>query len=329
MSYISRKRSYHLIQSNSIGILSSIAIHTLILGIVLPNINLFGDRTRADNSRMVKITQLNPTQLSRLPNFNPDPIAPSQPIKPKSSRQKSLTSIYPDLSKLEVKINQKSNFNSRSGLSNINITPLPLLVSAANKLPPPPPVIPSVKSLNPLRSTPSQHINQKPVKQVKIAPTPVSQSNSAAMDYPLTQSEIRDFRQRILQAKIRDRVNLITKDPTNTTEGEALQNYITWLLKIQQTEPETITISGTYPRDICARKLETTVIYGVSVNKIGQAIDLHLIKSSGYQIFDRQAEQEINSQTFKPQTDDNPTAYKISLNFQHSDRVCPGSIVSS
>ncbi len=325
MSYISRNRSYQLIQANSIAVLSSIAFHFILLGVILPQINLFAARTSSEDLRKVKITRLNPIESTRLPNFNPEPIAPSEPIKPQSPSRGSITSIYPDLSNFETKINLESDFNnSRSGLSNIKIAPLPIPVSRIERIPPPPPVIPPIKAQKPPRPTPSQ----KPVTRAKIDPIPTPRTKPETIEYPLSQAEIRDFRQRILQAKIRDRVDLITKNPTNTTNKEALQNYITWLLKIGRTDPEKMTISGTYPQDICARKLETTVVYGVFVNEVGKAIDLHLIKSSGYKIFDRQAETEIKSQTFKQPTD-RPTAYQVDLNFKHSDRVCPALRISS
>ncbi len=325
-SYISSKRSYQLLQPNSIGVLSSIAIHTLILGIVLPNINIFGARSNSGDSRTVKITQLHERELIRLPNFNRNPIALTNPIKPKFRQPKSLTSIYPDLNQLESKIIKQSNLNSQSRLNYIKLSPLPIPIAPQNKIPPPPPVIPAVKSLNQPRSISASPKIEKPAIEAKIDLAPPSDRPS--MEYPLSQSEIMDFRQRLLQAKIRDRVNLIKKDPANTTNQEALQNYISWLIKVERENPETITISGTYPQDICARKLATTVVYGVYVNEIGKAIDLHLIKSSGYKIFDRQAEKEIMSQTFKHKID-KPTAYRVDLHFKPSDRVCPGLTVSS
>ena len=325
MSYISRKQSYRLIQSNNIAVLSSIAIHVLILGMVLPNLNFASDIEKSDDSRTVKIRQLNELELRRLPNFKPDPIELPNSIKPNSPpAEKSLTSIYPDLNQLESKLLDKSNFNSRQSGSNLTVSPLPIpaLPANSNRLPPPPPAVPSIISLTkPLQSRLPQPVIEQPKTQAKVNSPRVTSPQS--LEYPLSQTEIADFRQRLLQAKMQERVRSIKKDLTNTTDREALRNYLSWLVKVKKVEPEKLALAGTYPQDICARQLTATVIYGVSVNESGEASDIYLIKSSGYQIFDSQAKQDINSQTLKPEK-----IYRIDLNFKPNQRICSDLSVS-
>lgn len=340
--YIPSQKSYHLFQPNSIAVLSSIAIHAVVLGIALPNANFVSDRAVKNNPQTVKITQLTPEELDRLPVLDPSENNAIEPLQSNPSSEvvkpKSITSIYPDLAKLDPQIKERSNSNSLTGLNNIKIPALPPPPPTRIVIPSsPPPVIPQqkqenvprVRTFNNPAPQPNNLPNSQPKQQTKIAnPQQLTQPEDT-YTAPFSQEENTRIRQRFLQENIRQKAALITKHSENTTDEEAQKNYVTWTVKIQQEAPETRTIVGNYPQDICVRKIAAaTVVYGISFDKDGKPFSLHLIKSSGYKIFDLQAEKDINSQTFQYQSD-RPNFYRVDVNFEHNNKVCPGLGLSS
>lgn len=319
--YIARKNLLQLFPPNGIEILSSIAIHALILGVVLPNSNIFGSPTLKNDLQTVKITQLNEIELTRLPNLDPPKKEDLDRLHSSNYQQpEAITSLEPDSVKIEEN-------KSLTGLNQIKIDSL---------LPPPPPTkinIPSVLP-QPVQTEPTT-IPAPNINPVKPVPQPKKQAivnprstQKKTLEYPLSQTEIRDFRHRILQAKMQGRVRTIAKNNVNTSNEEARKNYITWLAKIQQEKPEELIISGTYPRDICIRKIAATVVYGIVVNAAGKASDPHLIKSSGYKIFDLQAERDLNEKTFEYYPD-RANAYQVNVNFKYDSKICPSLALPS
>lgn len=337
--YIPSQKSYQLLYSNNLAVLSSIAIHVLVLGVVLPNTNFFGDRSFKKPLETVKVTQLTPAELNRLPILDRSENIDTLESDLDSNYQKpqDITSIYPNLPEFEPKITKHSHSSSLSGLNDVNIdallpAPPPLKIPTTSA---PPPFnferqekVDRVKTFEKIESQPIITSNSQPKQPTKTETTQQQIQQEERSENPFTQEENRYIRRRLLQHEIQKKAALMTKDNTNTTDEEALKNYVTWLSKIQKDKAVLTKISGTYPRDICIRKIAATVVYGVSVNSEGKAIDSHLIKSSGYKIFDIQAEEDINSQTFTAQNS-LTKAYRVNVNFEPSNKVCPGLSLSN
>jgi TonB family protein len=122
------------------------------------------------------------------------------------------------------------------------------------------------------------------------------------------------------RAEIQQRMAALKLDTANTSDEEANNNYLNWLLSINQLEPENISIKGQYPKDACLQKLEGSTTYGVMVNAQGEATNLQLIKSSGYPIFNQNARHEISFHNF-PKNVAKP--YLVKVDFTYNENRCP------
>ncbi|MGQ4646175.1 TonB family protein [Lyngbya aestuarii] len=132
-----------------------------------------------------------------------------------------------------------------------------------------------------------------------------------------------------LSEELRQRRNSIRADGTNTSNDEARKNYVAWLDSVNQKQPEVnqattepISLTGTYPRDACVRKLQGTSVYGVSVDSNGKVTDSQLIRSSGYQIFNDQARADIKGRSFANPTG-KPKLYRVNVQFAYNPQTCP------
>ena len=332
MSYASIVRNLpsKLLQPNSIAVFASISIHAFLLGVALPRVAIFSQQEKQTTKPSVTLTELSPTEQTRLPEFfrsstdtppfpqTPLPQTPLLETSPfnqsLSSRLKplplphssSITSFFPDLSSVPL---------TRTPTSTIY---WPIQPQNSSELPslPPPPLIPIPRESiddRQLEPTPQESVNEKPEE---IA------ANSAIDSTPSSNSKLNAVRQQNLLAAVRQRSDRLKYDPTNTSNEEALKNYVDWLVVVKQLEPEQLAIAGTYSQDACIRKLEGTSIYGVLVDVGGKASDLHLIKSSGYPLLNQQAQEEIQSRSFDNQAD-RPKAYRVDVSFQYSQEICP------
>lgn len=120
----------------------------------------------------------------------------------------------------------------------------------------------------------------------------------------------------------------LEKNPENTTDEEARKNYIEWVARVENVNPEKITIAGRYPTDACMRKLEGTTTYGVTVNPSGNVISSKLIKSSGYALFNEQALRQISTRQFPNNTGGN-LPFHVDVNFRYDTNVCPSLTINN
>ena len=129
-------------------------------------------------------------------------------------------------------------------------------------------------------------------------------------------------KEQAIVADIRARREEIRKDESNTTEEQARKNYVSWVAAVEQVNPEQITITGTYPKDACLKKLQGTTVYGVLVDTSGKVIDWNLIQSAGYPIFNEQAKKDIQSKGLSNQTG-NSKPYRVDVKFGYNEETCP------
>ncbi|MDV2999306.1 MAG: hypothetical protein N5P05_000912 [Chroococcopsis gigantea SAG 12.99] len=132
--------------SQSLAILVSLALHSLLLLVVLPNLaTLSGKNDHPEDIRDVKLIELNPVEQSRLPTLNPATI----PELPSNSNIPPISSSRNDLSSLPP----LADINSPPSLSTLpSLPPLPSLPSL--------PALPSVGVYSPpVASLPSSRGN--------------------------------------------------------------------------------------------------------------------------------------------------------------------------
>ena len=343
-----------LLQPSSIAALTSVGIHAL-LGVASPNLPVF-QQGEQPTWRSVELIQLNSAELTRLPDFAQSkqnvPPFPNTPLSnlniPRSSSQllplpKSSSSTTNSQLFLSPSSRNKSFRNNGVVTSTFPNLPTPQVINRQfvnnssnsitqpNNLPPPPPseqfsystgIIPNgVLPYIP----PSQDFESGSESESKPQDTPPS---SSPPNPPISEAQ----RFQALVADIRNRQRRIQENKANTTDEEALRNYVHWLEQvkqkiIEQENPQELTITGIYPRDACLKKISGTSIYGILVNNEGTVTNFYLIKSSGYPIFNERAVEDIRNRNFDNQTNQ-PKAYRINVNFQYESKVCPALTLS-
>ena len=92
-------------------------------------------------------------------------------------------------------------------------------------------------------------------------------------------------------------------------------------MRVQKLETEQLNINGTYPQDACLKKLEGTNVYGVLVDTKGKAIQIKLIKGSGYRVFNEHGVEAIFAKTFNNNTQQ-PLPYLVRVKFIYNSDVC-------
>jgi TonB family protein len=129
-----------------------------------------------------------------------------------------------------------------------------------------------------------------------------------------------------LVAEIKERRHLLMEDSTNTTPIEANRNWLTWVEAVRDVNPQSKSLTATYPKDACLKKLEGTAVYGVLVNSDGAIADVELIQSSGYGVFNEQAQETINKHTFGEFSQ--PTPFQVTVSFSYDSETCPSLSVA-
>jgi Gram-negative bacterial TonB protein C-terminal len=126
--------------------------------------------------------------------------------------------------------------------------------------------------------------------------------------------------QEIARNDSQQRAAALEKNTANTSDQEANKNYLRWLMTINNVQPENLTIKGKYPKDACLQKLEGNTTYGVLVNTKGEPTQLNLIKSSGYPLFNQNAQIDISFHNFPKDT---PKPYLVKVEYSYSTNLCP------
>jgi outer membrane biosynthesis protein TonB len=334
MSYDSKlnnNRSSQLISSTQIAIAISFLLHFLLFKYGFPILSL-SDKT-AQGKLNVPIIELSPQEQSRLPDLSPIPDIPevNTYFPPSQSPLFGLPqsfpidpSQFPDLPPIplpppppEFTLPPFPSFPS----GDINLPPLE---DTSVPLPPPPTQGDGVKKPeNPVAATKPQ-----PVKPVETKPIVKNPQPSTPTTPKLSPQQIAAVRQQKLNQGVRQLGQSLQKKDNNSTNEEARKNYVSWVNQVKNAKPENLVIQGIYPRDACIRRLEGKSFYGVLVNAQGQVIDLQLLKSATYPIFNIQASKDINSRSFANKTG-KPKPYQVEVDFKYNAQICPSLTLPS
>ena len=134
---------------------------------------------------------------------------------------------------------------------------------------------------------------------------------------------VEEQRQQQLVAEILERREQLQAEKTETTNEEARKNFLSWSSAVEAgLTPEELSLSGTYPKDACIKKLEGTSVYGILIDAQGKVTNRELIKSSGYPLFNERALETIKTSSFTNKTG-NSKPYLVRVNFDYNPEVCP------
>ncbi|MEM6611687.1 MAG: energy transducer TonB [Cyanobacteria bacterium P01_C01_bin.72] len=345
MSYESKldNQSAKLINPAQLCLLLSVGLHLLILKFGLPSIKFNNDAGRGE----VAVIELNPEQQARLPDLYPQLETPDLPV---------LELPQPDLSApaapFAIPPNLIPGIVDPSTLPPLIIPPPPIFDFPA--LPPITDItLPPVGDLSELPLPPAINPLDFKVEPIKLPPdfgkVPEQPSDTAEVNSPDTPQTIAakpeqleqppeaippDTPEKIAARKVatsQERIAQLRQSLTKTdgtSDEEARKNYIVWLAKVQDIEPDTIEIEGIYPRDACIKRLEGTSVFGVVVNGAGKVVALDLLKGAKYPLFNQQASKDISDRTFENQTA-NPKPYQVQVNYAYDAEICPSLTLPS
>ena len=337
-----------------IGLLASFALHSLLFA--FPGIVLWKAPESKPRSSFTRVITLNSQEQKRLPQLFakdipefPNTTIVSNPLlldkpapKPFNSSQPSpLPPPPPASTSLALPpINTSNRFKIST-----DITKPPLgntILSQPLFLPPPaspaPPVSPQTPSsaakTKPKPDTPQNQANttntginspNKPKRTFPRLPQPSTSSPPPIAIKPETANSDRETKltpeEQKLVAAIRKTRQVRPQKEPKTTDEQANRNYVDWLVRVQKLETEQLNINGAYPQDACLKKLEGTNVYGVLVDTKGKAIQLKLIKSSGYRVFNEHGVEAIFARTFNNNTQQ-PQPYLVRVKFIYDSGVC-------
>ncbi|GAB4533266.1 MAG: hypothetical protein Tsb0014_18490 [Pleurocapsa sp.] len=336
---INQNRASRFINPTPLALILSLVLHLVIYKFGLPRFYLNSN----SGKREVSIVQLTPDQQSRLPNLYPEPNIPetlpedipndSDPAAPPYAFTPNIG--FPNLP--PVAIPPPPNFDipplPPPPITDIRLPPIGDLSSLP--LPPPmesldievkPETTPKTETPNKPETKPQPETPPK-ATQPETKPQPKKEEEEKAKPQPSPQ-QIAAKKQQNLQKNVRDLSSSLQKKETGTTNEDARKNYIYWLTKVNNIEPESLVIEGVYPRDACIRRLEGKSVYGAVVDPKGQVVALDLIKGAKYPIFNEQASKDISSKTLKNDTND-PKPYQITVNYEYDAEICPSLTLPS
>lgn len=349
MSYESQldNQSSQLINPAKLCLLMSIALHLLILKYGLPTIRFNNDSGR----REVSVIELNPEQQARLPNLSPQIETPdipdlsnlpeldnSEPAAPFAIPRNLIPGLGDNSNLPPLTIPPPPNFNfpNLPPITDITLPP----VGDLSDLPLPPEIDPLDFEVEPIKlppneaetpkkptDSPNPENPSKPVKPPTTAtkPEPKQPPTSPAKPSP---EEIAAKQEANTQQRIRNLSQSLTRNEAGTSDEDARKNYVAWLAKVEDIKPDTIEITGTYPRDACIRRLKGSSVFGVVVNAKGQVVALDLLKGAKYPIFNQQASKDLSQRIFEQSTGQ-PKPYQVKVNYEYDSEICPSLTLPS
>ena len=348
MSYESNlDRPSKLINPAQLCLLLSVALHLLVLKFGLPTIRF----NRDGGQREVSIIELNPEQQDRLPDLYPQletPEIPNNLPQPDLNDPAAPFAIPPGLL---PELSDPANLPPLviPPPPTFNIPPLPPItditlppVGDISELPLPPTINPEDFQVEPIKLPPNLgKIPEAPTESSEVKTPPKTSNNetepeSAIAKPPVEQPKtepketVEQFKARKV-AESQERIKKLRQSLTKkegTTDEDARKNYIIWLAKVRDVEPEQIEITGAYPRDACIRRLKGSSVFGVVVNAKGEVVALDLIKGSEYPIFNRAANQELGDRTFNNDIE-KPKPYQVKVNYEYDSEICPSLTLPS
>ncbi len=336
-----------ILTPTNIAIFSSVGLHAVILGFMLPNLAEWSKSSQKGDQQNVGVIELNEAEQSRLPNTSPfskeNPFFPSTSALPNSSPNDPLLA-NPGLSlpPLPPSLPPSTNYNSFS-----NQTPLPSIP----ELPPYPPNLPPLSSYNNLNNIP---ITQSPPSLSRLPTSSDIPSRPILPPLPNTQSYFDSVRGS--QGKTPNRpkfgelppprgTDFITAAPQNpavnnqpnlpgtvpqpqlqadgqeTTSEQAMRNDLQWRAKLQQngtgnTDIGTLNLPVAYPPAACPTRAEGRVVYNVAPSG-----EITQIQASRYSLFNELARQSFQSQRFTQPT-------RVIVDFNYDPKVCASTVTA-
>ncbi len=331
---------------------ASVSVHAVI-GATLLSLpvasSLQGVVTWEDEPQDVGLLELTPAEISRLPNLAPPPLPPLPELKPLPNISKLLPTrpqvttsalLPPPPSPSLLRLFQP-------GLRPVlpprprNIPRIPPRRNAtrSNRIATPPPnafeqsleestrrraLFPNNPILNPETANPEtdnlDNITKTPKVAVSGKPTPPETRSPEQ----IAAARIKKGEDRI--AALREQYR---KNDANTSAAEANVNAGQFIAQVgTQVKPESITITGNYPKTACPLKIKNTVssTYGIVVNPNGSVVgsSFKLLRSSGYPVFNDQAARVIRGRSFANPLGQ-PKPYYVSVNFTPQPSICPSA----
>ena len=333
----SEKLSQKLLNASQLPLILSLALHALVYIYGFPRLLFQPEKNKSDR---VQTIELDPSQLSRVPDLNTEAEVPYFNSTPLGEAAPPFALPLPpnftpsDLPPIPIPPGYRlSDLPSPS--SNIELPPLGITDLSALPLPPPIADLESFGSPDgdanaPLTPPePPQEEPPQPPQPPKIAPPPEPEAEQPPEPKP-TPEEIAAVREQKLDKSIRDISASLQKDGA-TTDAAAQRNYVDWLSKIERAEPIPTTIAGTYPRDACIRRLEGTSVYGVIVDGTNTVVAIDLLKGAEYPVFNEQAARDIKKNKFeaRPEETERVRPYTVTVNYEYDADICPSLTLPS
>ncbi|YAI81460.1 MAG: TonB family protein, partial [cyanobacterium endosymbiont of Rhopalodia sterrenbergii] len=359
--------SIRVFNSNSLSMITSVGIHALLLGLLLPKLTYLNPLQKSDsNQRDVEIIELTSAEIARLPEQ-----------LPLSDIHDSLKGVPTDISVLD---SFSSNPSAPNTFNSLPVPPalpaLPALPSLSytrpsfprplpkpqgsiptasppnlsSRLPVPPQPTPETDNSQSLTSK-SPPISKRPDFGLSKAPVPIDQLiNQGRGDRPHTPTSPNPITRNVkppqtaLNAEQARKDKLISNlvretiegadnlryNRNNTTNEDARRNDAQWMAKIGNpvTKKENWQdLRGDYPKAACLRHLEGTVIYGVTVNAGGDVAKNPYLIKSSGYGI-------LNQQAFDQikstdfNTDGQLQHYRVRISFNFDPKICPAVIQS-
>lgn len=326
MPYELETKNHKFLNASQIAILLSLGLHLLIYKYGFPTLLIKEEVSNPE--RMVSTIELNPLEQTRLPNLEPEWEIPTFDNTPLDEAAPPFALPLPP------------NFDPSADLppipvppsSNIELPPLGITDLADLPLPPPLEDLDSLTPPNAPVTIPEETIeNPPPPEEEPSIPPPQPETPTTAeepSEKKLTPEQIAAVRQQKLRGNINDLSLSLQKQDVATTDEEARKNYVNWLSKIEDVEPETLKITGIYPKDACIRKLEGTSVYGVVVDADNTVVALELIKGAEYPIFNERASKDIQEHDFTNETPE-VTPYQVTVDYKYDEEICPSLTLPS
>ncbi|MEO1466991.1 MAG: hypothetical protein AAFR89_12380, partial [Cyanobacteria bacterium J06633_1] len=219
-------------------------------------------------------------------------------------------------------------------------------VGDLSDLPLPPAINPLDFKVEPIQLPPDLgKVPEQPADTKETDPPKEPQTTAAKPDKPLeppedsaekppkakpqnTPEQIAARKAAASQERIASLRQSLTKTQDGTSDEEARKNYIVWLAKVKDIEPDKIEINGSYPRDACIRRLAGSTVFGVVVNAEGEVVARDLLKGAQYPIFNQQASKDIGDRIFANPTE-KPKPYQVQVNYQYDAEICPSLTLPS
>ena len=337
-----------ILTPTNIAIFSSVGLHAVILGFMLPNFSEWSKSSQKGNQQNVGVIELNEAEQSRLPNTSPfsteNPFFPSTSTLPNPlPNDPLLANPGLTLPPLPESLPPSTNYNSFA-----NQVPLPPIP----ELPSYPPNLPPLSSYNNLNKIP---ITQSPPSLSRLPTSSDIPSRPVLPPLPNTQSYFDSVRGSQEKPPARPKfgelppsrgTDFITAAPQNpagntlpnlpgmvlpkpqlqadgqeTTSEQAMRNDLQWRAKLQQndtgnTDIGTLNLVGAYPPSACPTRAEGRVVYNVLPSG-----EITQIQASRYSLFNELARQSFQSQRFTQPT-------RVIVNFNYDPQVCTSTMTA-